>query len=56
MPAEVKLTLAARHDGNKPGDSITVDVAEAKRLVRAGVAVPANVTAEKAIEPDAAKR
>lgn len=52
MADTVKLTLSAHHKGSKPGDSLEVDKSEAKRLIRAGVAVPSNVTAAKAVGAD----
>lgn len=53
MAETVKLTLSAHHDGQKPGDTLEVDAAEAKRLINAGVAVPSTVTAAKAAGVDA---
>lgn len=49
MADTVKLTLSAHHQGSKPGDSIELDASEAKRLISAGVAVPANKTAAKSV-------
>jgi len=46
---KVKLTLSAHHQGKAPGDSIEVESPEAKRLISAGVAVPATVSAAKAV-------
>jgi hypothetical protein len=46
--ATVKLTLSAHHQGKRPGDSLEVDAPTAKRLISAGVAVPATKTAAKA--------
>jgi hypothetical protein len=48
----VKITLAAHHAGKLPGDSIEVDGREAKRLVGAGIAVPATKPAAKALGVD----
>lgn len=50
--ANVKLTLTAHRQGKKPGDSITVDEATAKRLIRGGIARPATVTAAKKVDAD----
>lgn len=49
MADSVKLTLSAHHQGKKPGASVEVDAVEAKRLIRAGVATPANKTAAKTV-------
>lgn len=56
MADTVKLTLTAHRQGAKPGDRIEVDAAEAKRLIRAGTARPATVTAAKSVgaDPDTA--
>lgn len=56
MAETVKLTLSAHHKGQRPGETLEVDAAEAKRLISAGVAAPANVTAAKAVgaDPDTA--
>jgi hypothetical protein len=56
MADTVKLKLSAHHQGRKPGESIELDTVEAKRLIRAGVAAPATVTAAKAAgaDPDTA--
>lgn len=56
MADKVKIQLAAHHGGKVPGDSVEVDAAEAKRLIRGGVAVPATKTAAKAVgaDPDTA--
>ena len=56
MADTVKLTLSAHHQGKKPGDSIEVEAAEAKRLINAGTATPATVSAAKAVgaDPDTA--
>ena len=56
MADTVKLTLSAHHKGAKPGDSLEADPAEAKRLIRAGVAIPATKPAAKAVgvNPDTA--
>lgn len=56
MADTVKLELTAHHKGQRPGDTIEVDASEAKRLIGAGVAAPANVTAAKAVgaDPDTA--
>jgi hypothetical protein len=50
--ADVKLTLSAHHQGQKPGDTINVDASTAKRLISAGVAVPSTVSAAKAVDAD----
>ena len=52
MADTVKLELTAHHKGQRPGDSIEVATDEAKRLISAGVAAPANVTAAKAVGAD----
>lgn len=49
MADSVKLTLSAHHKGSKPGDTLEVDAGEAKRLISAGVATPANKTAAKTV-------
>lgn len=49
MADSVKLTLSAHHKGAKPGDALEVDAGEAKRLISAGVATPANKTAAKTV-------
>lgn len=56
MADTVKLTLSAHHQGQKPGDPLEVDTVEAKRLIGAGVAVPATKPAAKAVgvDPDTA--
>lgn len=56
MADTVKVTLSAHHQGGKPGDSLELDAAEAKRLIGGGIAVPATVTAAKAVgaDPDTA--
>lgn len=56
MADTVKLELTAHHKGQRPGDSLEVDTAEAKRLISGGIATPANVTAAKAVgaDPDTA--
>lgn len=56
MADPVKLVLSAHHDGQKPGDTVEVDAVEAKRLISAGVAVPATKPAAKSIgvDPDTA--
>ncbi len=54
MADNVKITLSAHHQGKKPGDQLEVPVAEAKRLVGAGVAVPSTTgpAAAKALGVD----
>lgn len=52
MSDTVKIQLSAHHAGKVPGDSIEVDAAEAKRLVRGGIAIPATKTAAKAVGAD----
>lgn len=53
--ADVTVTLAAHHQGHAPGDRITVDSIEAKRLLHAGVAAPSTVPDAKAAGIDAAE-
>ena len=48
----VKLKLSAHHKGGKPGDSLEVDTREAKRLIGAGVAVPATKPAARSVGAD----
>ena len=58
--SDVKLVLTGHQtttDGDKvtlhkPGDKISVDESTARTLVRAGVAIPATVTAAKKIDAD----
>lgn len=52
MADTVKLTYSAHNDGRKPGDQVEVDAAEARRLIRAGVAVPATKPDAKQIGAD----
>jgi hypothetical protein len=56
MADTVKVTLSAHRQGAKPGDTIEVDAATAKRLISGGVARPSTVTAAKAVgaDPDTA--
>lgn len=56
MADTVKLTLSAHHAGQKPGATLEVEPLEAKRLIAAGVAVPATKPAAKAVgaDPDTA--
>ena len=56
MADTVKITLSAHHQGSKPGDSLEVSSADAKRLIGAGVAVPATKPAARSVgaDPDTA--
>lgn len=56
MADNVKMKLVAHHDGKKPGDTVEVDAATAKRLVSGGVAQYATVPEAKKVgaPPEAA--
>lgn len=52
MADTVKLTLSAHRQGQRPGDTIEVSPAEAKRLISGGIAVPATKAAAKKVDAD----
>lgn len=56
MADNVKVQLAAHHQGHKPGDELELEPVEARRLIAAGVAVPATVPEAKraGVDPDQA--
>lgn len=52
---KVSVKLAHPHDGKNPGDTVSVEEGDAKRLIRGGIAVPATVAAAKATNTDPAE-
>lgn len=46
--ADVKIQFSAHQGGHNPGDTAEVDAREARKLIGAGVAVPATKPAAKA--------
>lgn len=56
MTDKIDVTLAHPHQGKKPGDKLSVERGNAKQLIRAGIAVPANTAAAKAVDGDTTKK
>lgn len=56
MADTVKVKLSAHYQGKAPGEEVEVSAADAKRLARGGIAVPATVNDAKAAgtDPDSA--
>jgi hypothetical protein len=53
MADKVDVELAHGWDGHDPGARVSLDAQQAADLIRAGYAVPATVTAAKAVGVDA---
>jgi len=56
MSDTIDITLSHPHQDKKPGDKLSLERGEAKRLIRAGIAQPANAAAAKAVDGEPVKK